>query len=279
MKENINSIAIIGLAGRFPKAKNLEEFWQNLRDGVTGRTEFSRTELADRVPPDFLENRDYVPASYMLEDVEWFDAHFFNFTPREAEITDPQHRVLLECAWEALETANIVPDRFDGAIGVFAGADLNTYLLFNLADRKPLDTQNYFEMSVANDKDYLATKISYKLNLTGPSLTVQSACSTSLVAVHLACQNLLDYQCDLALAGGVSITVPQERGYLYQEGGALSADGYCRAFDVVPVLPPKAVARTPFTNFGAASEPKNFASSTASSMITPAGASPEMRSS
>lgn len=231
MKENINSIAIIGLAGRFPKAKNLEEFWQNLRDGVTGRTEFSRTELADRVPPDFLENRDYVPASYMLEDVEWFDAHFFNFTPREAEITDPQHRVLLECAWEALETANIVPDRFDGAIGVFAGADLNTYLLFNLADRKPLDTQNYFEMSVANDKDYLATKISYKLNLTGPSLTVQSACSTSLVAVHLACQNLLDYQCDLALAGGVSITVPQERGYLYQEGGALSADGYCRAFD------------------------------------------------
>ncbi|MGD2184364.1 SDR family NAD(P)-dependent oxidoreductase [Lusitaniella coriacea] len=231
MEENLNSIAIVGLAGRFPKAKNLEEFWQNLRDGVTGRTEFSRDELADRVEPDLLKNRDYVPASYMLDDVEWFDAPFFNFTPREAEITDPQHRVLLECAWEALENANVVPDRFDGAIGVFAGADLNTYLLFNLAESKPLDTQNYFEMSVANDKDYLATKISYKLNLTGPSLTVQSACSTSLVAVHLACQNLLDYQCDLALAGGVSITVPQERGYLYQEGGALSSDGYCRAFD------------------------------------------------
>ncbi|MEC4891807.1 MAG: beta-ketoacyl synthase N-terminal-like domain-containing protein [Oscillatoria sp. PMC 1051.18] len=231
MEENLNSIAIVGLAGRFPKAKNLEEFWQNLRDGLTGRTEFSRQELIDRVEPDLLNHRDYVPTSYMLDDIEWFDAPFFNFTPREAEITDPQHRVLLECAWEALETANVVPDRFDGAIGVFAGADLNTYLLFNLADRKPLNTQNYFEMSVANDKDYLATKISYKLNLTGPSLTVQSACSTSLVAVHLACQNLLDYQCDLALAGGVSITVPQERGYLYQEGGALSSDGYCRAFD------------------------------------------------
>ena len=231
MEEHLNSIAIVGLAGRFPKAKNLEQFWQNLRDGVTGRTEFSRDNLAERVDAALLDNNDYVSANYILDDVEWFDAPFFNFTPREAEITDPQHRVLLECAWEALETANVVPDRFEGAIGVFAGADLNTYLLFNLADRKPLDAQNYFEMSVANDKDYLATKVSYKLNLTGPSITVQSACSTSLVAVHLACQNLLDYQCDLALAGGVSITVPQERGYLYQEGGALSADGYCRAFD------------------------------------------------
>ncbi len=231
MEDNLNSIAIVGLSGRFPQAKNLEEFWQNLQDGITGRTEFSRDELTGRVEPDLLNNGDYVRASYMLDDVEWFDASFFNFTPREAEITDPQHRVILECAVEALESANVVPDRFDGSIGVFAGADLNTYLLFNLADRKPLDTENYFEMCVANDKDYLATKISYKLNLTGPSLTVQTACSTSLVAVHLACQNLLDYQCDLALAGGVSITLPQERGYLYQEGGALSSDGYCRAFD------------------------------------------------
>ena len=231
MEEHLNSIAIVGLAGRFPKAKNLEQFWQNLRDGITGRTEFSRDNLAEGVDPALLDNNDYVSANYILDDIEWFDAPFFNFTPREAEITDPQHRVLLECAWEALETANVVPDRFEGAIGVFAGANLNTYLLFNLADRQPLDAQNYFEMSVANDKDYLATKVSYKLNLTGPSITVQSACSTSLVAVHLACQNLLDYQCDLALAGGVSITVPQERGYLYQEGGALSADGYCRAFD------------------------------------------------
>src|SRR5205085_3280666 len=144
----------------------------------------------------------------------------------------PQHRRFRECAWEAIENAGYDPDKYAGSIGVFGGASMSTYLLFNFSlNPRLLKSFGAFQVTVGNDKDYLATRVSYKLNLRGPSINVQTACSTSLVAVSLACQSLLDYQCDIALAGGVSIRVPQKSGYVYEEGGILSPDGHCRAFD------------------------------------------------
>ncbi len=168
----------------------------------------------------------------MLEGVELFDAAFFGYSPREAELLDPQQRIFLECAWQALEHAGYNPLVYPGLIGVFAGSSLNTYLLRNLASQQGRGTiPDLFQLIMGNDKDFLPTRVSYKLNLRGPSFSVQSACSTSLVATHLACQSLLSYQCDMALAGGISITVPQHQGYLAQEGGILSPDGHCRTFD------------------------------------------------
>ena len=153
----------------------------------------------------------------MLEGVELFDAAFFGFSPREAAVLDPQHRIFLECAWEALETSGHDPERFEGPIGVYAGAGMSGYLLFNLlAGRRFPPTAEAFQILIGNDKDYLTTRVSYKLNLKGPSVAVQTACSTSLVAVHLACQSLLTYQCDMALAGGISVRVPQKAGHFYQ---------------------------------------------------------------
>ncbi|PYJ60495.1 MAG: hypothetical protein DME24_09155, partial [Verrucomicrobia bacterium] len=228
------SIAIIGLAGRFPGAKNLAEFWRNLREGVESVSFFQDEELQasllDGPPP--KDNPNFVKARAVLEDADRFDAAFFNVNPKEAEIMDPQHRVFLETAWEALENAGHNPDTFGGLIGLFAGSSMNTYLLSNLIPHRDLiGLVGGFQIMLASDKDYLPTRVSYKLNLRGPSLTVQTACSTSLVAVCLACQNLLNYQCDMALAGGVSITFPQKKGLLYQEGGIISPDGHCRAFD------------------------------------------------
>ena len=228
------SIAIIGLAGRFPGAKNLAEFWRNLHDGVESVSFFQDEELQasllDGPPP--KDNPNFVKARAVLEDADRFDAAFFNVNPKEAEIMDPQHRVFLETAWEALENAGHNPDTFGGLIGLFAGSSMNTYLLSNLIPHRDLiGLVGGFQIMLASDKDYLPTRVSYKLNLRGPSLTVQTACSTSLVAVCLACQNLLNYQCDMALAGGVSITFPQKKGLLYQEGGIISPDGHCRAFD------------------------------------------------
>jgi amino acid adenylation domain-containing protein/thioester reductase-like protein len=226
-------VAIIGLAGRFPGAKNINDFWQNLKNGVESISFFSDEEL-DPLAVDLasLNHLNFVKAGAVLDGVELFDATFFDYSPREAEITDPQHRLFLECAWEALENAGYDSDKYDGAIGVFAGASMSTYLLFNLAiNPRLLKSFGSFQVTVGNDKDYLATRVSYKLNLRGPSINVQTACSTSLVAVSLACQSLLDYQCDIALAGGVSVRVPQKSGYVYEEGGILSPDGHCRAFD------------------------------------------------
>ena len=161
-----------------------------------------------------------------------FDGPFFGFNPHEAEITDPQHRLFLECAWEAMEAAGYDPSRYTGRCGVYAGAGLNTYLLSNLMSHVNFeDSADIFRILIGNDKDHLTTRVSYKLNLKGPSFTVQTACSTSLVAIHLACQSLLNYHCDLALAGGVRITVPQKMGYQYQVGGINSPDGHCRPFD------------------------------------------------
>ncbi|MBD2677472.1 MULTISPECIES: type I polyketide synthase [Nostoc] len=229
---NGSEIAIIGLAGRFPGAKNLEEFWHNLQNGVESISFFSDEELlAAGVDPALITNPNYVKANAVLEDAELFDAAFFGFNPRDAEMTDPQHRIFLECAWEALENAGYNSETYNGSIGVFAGSNLSGYLLniyFNQNIRNSIDEH---QLTIAADKDYLATRTSYKLNLTGPSYAVQTACSSSLVAVHLACQSLLNGECDIALVGGVSVNASRKAGYLYKEGGIKSPDGHCRAFD------------------------------------------------
>ncbi len=231
-QEAVEEIAIIGMAGRFPGARNIDAFWRNLREGVESVSFFSAEDLeAAGVEASLLRQPNYVRAKAVLDDVDLFDASFFGFNPREAEITDPQHRFFLECAWEALEHAGYNSDAYDGSIAVFAGASWSNYLLNLLSGSKTLDFVDSFRMLLGNDKDHLPTWTSYKLNLRGPSVNVQTACSTSLVAVHLACQSLLNYQCDMALAGGVTISVPQKSGYLYEEGGINSPDGHCRAFD------------------------------------------------
>jgi acyl transferase domain-containing protein len=226
-------IAIIGMFGRFPGAENLAQYWENLVRGVEAITFFSDEELtAAGVDPSLLRNPRYVRARGVLRDAELFDAGFFGFSPREAEIMDPQHRVFLEAAWGALESAGYAPGVQALNVGVYAGASLNSYLIASLmTNPEVMLAAGAYQAMLANDKDFLATRVSYKLNLRGPSLTVQTACSTSLVAVQLACQALLAGQCDVALAGGVSINVPRVTGYLYEPGMILSPDGHCRAFD------------------------------------------------
>jgi acyl transferase domain-containing protein/thioesterase domain-containing protein/acyl carrier protein len=227
-------IAIVGMAGRFPGARSTAEFWQNLRDGVESIRDLTESELlAAGASPEDLTNPDYVRRAAILDGVQLFDASFFGFSPRDAAIMDPQHRHFLECAWEALEDAAHPPQHFAGSIGVFAGSGLNTYLIYNLlANRRLVDSAGLFQLKqTGNDKDVLATRVSYQFDLRGPSINVQTACSTSLVAVHLACQSLLNFECDMALAGGVTIEIPHGLGYVYREGEILSRDGHCRSFD------------------------------------------------
>ena len=226
-------LAIIGLAGRFPGAPDAPSLWRNLVAGREGITFFTAEELiAAGVDPDLVARPDYVKAKGILGGVDLFDAAFFGLNPREVELMDPQHRVFLECSWEALEDAGWDADRFPGRIGVYAGLSMNTYLLMNLLSHLELEASaDTLQASLGNDKDPLTARVSYKLNLTGPSITIQSASSTSLVAVHSACQALLNRDCDMAIAGGVSIHLPERSGYLYQEGGTVSRDGHCRAFD------------------------------------------------
>lgn len=229
-----DDIAVVGMAGRFPGASSVAAFWQNLCAGVEAITFFTDEELlAAGVDRQQLANPDYVKAGSLLADIEQFDADFFGFPRREAELLDPQVRLFLECAWEALEAAGCAPEQYNGHIGVYAGSGLNAYL--DDADfsheTAELSAATIYQAMTANGKDYLATRLSYKLNLTGPSITVQTACSTSLVAVHLAVQALRNGECDLALAGGVTVNTYQGAGYLYQEGMILSPDGHCRAFD------------------------------------------------
>lgn len=230
-----SEIAIISMSGRFPGANDLNTFWENLRSGVESISFFGDPELeSSGIDPAMLNNPRYVKAGAVLEGVELFDASFFGFSAREAEIIDPQHRLFLECASEAIESAGYNTETYKGSVGVYAGVSMNTYLLFNiLPNQKLLESVNIFQIGLGNDKDFLPTRISYKLNLNGPSVNVQTACSTSLVAIHLACQSLLNGECDMALAGGVSVRVPQKTGYLYQEGGIASPDGHCRAFDAL----------------------------------------------
>lgn len=235
-KDADEPIAIVGMAGRFPGAISIAEFWKNVREGRESVTFFKDEEVPGAPPPG--SDLKFIKARGVLERCEWFDATLFGMTPREAELTDPQHRVFLESAWEALEHAGCDPSRFAGAIGVFAAASMNTYLLHNaLKDRAAAEEfVRAFQVSgyqtlMGNDKDYVATRVAYKLNLRGPSMTVQTACSSSLVAICQACESLRTGMSDLALAGGVSISFPQERGYVYVDGSIASSDGHCRPFD------------------------------------------------
>ena len=229
-----SAIAIVGMAGRFPGARNVAQFWQNLKNGVESIRPFTDSELlASGVSADELAQPEYVRSGVVLEDLDKFDAAFFGFSPKDASIMDPQHRIFLECAWEALEDAGHLPEEFEGSVGVYAGSGMNSYMIYNLLTNPRLvaSAGMFLIRQTGNDKDVLATRVSYELNLRGPSVSVQTACSTSLVAVHLACQSLLNQECDMALAGGVTIEFPHGRGYLYREGEILSRDGHCRSFD------------------------------------------------
>ncbi|WP_209428700.1 type I polyketide synthase [Pectobacterium betavasculorum] len=230
---NGNEVAIIGMSGRFPGAPNLAAFWQNLCHGEESITYFDDATLrASGVAEKQLADRDYVRSGFCLDGISQFDAEFFQLTPREAQILDPQQRLFLECCWHALEHAGHVPERYDGRIGVYAGVFSSSYLL-NIYSQPGL-IASLGEMAVrhGNEKDYLTTRLSYKLNLRGPSIAIQTSCSTSLVAVHTAVQSLLAGECDMAISGGVSVLADQETGYLWQTGGLLSPDGHCRPFDV-----------------------------------------------
>lgn len=226
-------IAIIGMACRLPGADDPEQFWVNLREGVESLTRYSPEQLAERgVDREVIENPAYVPASGEPSDVPGFDAAFFGYSAREAQLMDPQHRYFLECATSALQDAGCDPQRYPGLIGVFAGSSMNAYLPLNLMSR-PEITGMFGDQQImlGNDKEFLPLRASYKLGLTGPSVAIQASCSTSLTAVHFACQSILSGECDVALAGGASLRLPHGVGYLYQEGGTFSPDGHVRTFD------------------------------------------------
>jgi amino acid adenylation domain-containing protein len=234
----LEGVAIIGVAGRFPKAQNVAEFWKNQINGIESISRFRVEDLEPQNATEVANSNNYVLARSVLEDVELFDAEFFGIYPREAELMDPQQRLFLEVCWQAFEDAGYNPFSCTGAVGVYAGCSPETYFLSRLCSDPAFirkftggyQVSNYAEM-LGNSRDFLATKVSYKFNLRGPSFTMLAACSTSLLAVTQACQSLLTYQSDMALAGGASITFPQKRASLYQDGGMISPDGHCRAFD------------------------------------------------
>lgn len=228
-------IAIVGLSGRFPNADNLKTFWNRCCQSKGSITFFSKEELptTDLLKRHIQSSR-CVNARGILNEIEWFDHDFFQIPFLEAKLTDPQHRLFLECAFEALENGGYCPDTYLGSIGVFAGVSRSTYYLHHLLpNRELIESMGDYLIRIGNEPDFLTTKLSYKLNLKGPSLTIQTACSSSLVAICTACNYLLSYQCDMALAGGASIFVPQNSGYVYQEGMIFSPDGYCRPFDAL----------------------------------------------
>lgn len=229
----VEPIAIVGMSGRFPGARTIEEFWQNLVAGVDSIRLYTREEqLALGVPPEVVDHPDFVRAAAPVDDHDMFDASFFGLNRREAEIRDPQHRLFLECAYEALESAGYDPYRHAGDIGVYAGVGVNDYRIENIqSNRELIARSGSLAVSVNTNPDYLATLASYKLNLRGPSLTVHTACSTALVVIHLACEALRNGECDVALAGASSMELPHHRGYTYRDGGVMSRDGHCRAFD------------------------------------------------
>ncbi|MFB6719450.1 type I polyketide synthase [Kribbella sp. NPDC056345] len=230
-----SALAVVGMAGRFPGAPDLDTFWANLVAGAESVTVGTADELAEAgLPKAVYAHPDYVAAKGRLPGSDLFDAGFFGFNAHEAQMTDPQHRLFLETAWHALEDAAQDPARFAGRIGVYAGQSMNTYLLYNtLHDDSivPSFYLDYMPMMISANDDFLATRVAYKLDLTGPAMTLQTACSSSLVAIHQAGQALLSGDCDMALAGGVSLIVPESFGHIYREGAGVSPDGHCRAFD------------------------------------------------
>ncbi|HEU0300785.1 MAG TPA: beta-ketoacyl synthase N-terminal-like domain-containing protein [Longimicrobium sp.] len=227
------AVAVIGMAGRFPRAANIDEFWANLRDGVEGTTVFTDDELrAGGVPEEHINNPRYVKSRAALQDVDRFDPTFWNFTVKQAQMMDPQQRLFLEASWEALESAGYDPVTYEGSIGVYAGASMPTYMLYYLLkDPQLLAGTSAWTRMLFTNNDFLTTHVSYRMQLRGPSMNIQTACSTSLVAVHQAVQSLLNGECSIALAGGASIWTPGTRGYMYEEGHIMSPDGHCRAFD------------------------------------------------
>ncbi len=228
-----SDIAIVGMACRFPGARNPHEFWQNIRDGKESLTELTEEELvAAGVPQEVITDPHYVKSCMPLENMEMFDAAFFGLSPLDARIMDPQHRHFLEVCWEAFEDSGTDPDRFDGSIAVYAGSGHNAYMPYNLLTNPELINEHglFLVRHTGNDKDFLATRASYCFNLKGPSVTVQTACSTSLVAVHMSVQSLLNNECDMAVAGGVTIELPHRQGYLFRDREILSPDGHCRPF-------------------------------------------------
>jgi phthiocerol/phenolphthiocerol synthesis type-I polyketide synthase E len=227
------NVAIVGMSGRFPGAGSVTDFWRNLCDGVESISRLSDADLdAAGVAPQRRFDSRYVRRAAVLDGVEFFDAGLFEMSAREAQITDPQHRLFLECAWQALEDAGCDPNRYPNEIGIFAGAGRNSYFLRNVSGDETLrDTLDDYQIIIGSEDDYLVTRVAFKLNLRGPAVTVQTACSTSLVAVHLACKSLLSGECQMALAGGVSVQVPQKAGYLYKDSGMYSPDGHTRPFD------------------------------------------------
>lgn len=227
-----SGIAVIGMAGRFPGARSLDEFWRNIRNGKLTLRTFTDAELeAVGVSEAELRHPHYVKVGAYIDHIDQFDAGSFDFSPREAEITSPQQRILLECAYHALEDAGVCPDKYQGNIGVFTGVGVSSYFFQNLMSHPQIARELGRKMvQFGNDITFSATQLSYKLNLTGPSINIATACSTSIVAIHLACRSLTDYECDIALAGASQISVNHDRGYMYHEGGILSRDGRCRAF-------------------------------------------------
>ncbi len=224
-----NKIAIIGMSGRFPGAQNIDLFWKNLCEGKESIATLSEEDLLRNGEP---QNKSYIRKRGTLKNIEEFDADFFSIPHAEAELMDPQHRFFLECCWEGLENAGYDPDRFAGKIGVFAGVSRSTYFLNHLYSNSNISpSAKEYLCRVGNENDFLATRVSYKLNLKGPSLSIQTACSSSLASVCTACTYLLSHQCDIALAGGASIFCPQESGYMYQKEMIFSSDGHCRPFD------------------------------------------------
>ncbi|MGB6563171.1 MAG: polyketide synthase, partial [Candidatus Binataceae bacterium] len=231
--EMSNAIAIIAMQCRVPGASDVHAFWRNLQAGTESITFFSDDELREAgVPKILLDNPRYVKAKPCIDGLDLFDAEFFGINAREAALMDPQHRIFLEAAYQALEIAGYDTRRWQGLTGVFASVNMRRYLLANLsAHPNTLGLGGLFEAIMTNDKDYLAPRLAYHLNLRGPSLMVQTACSGSLVAVIEACKSLANFECDMALAGGVSLLLPHRAGYMHQEGGLFSPDGHVRPYD------------------------------------------------
>jgi amino acid adenylation domain-containing protein len=231
-KTGNSDIAVIGMAGRFPGANTIDEFWSMLTEGRETISFFNSADIDPSIPAVVKNDPSYVKARGIIDKADEFDAEFFGFNPRAAEIMDPQQRVFLEIAWEALENSGYLPQKYTGSVGVFAGTGYNTYFTNNvLAHPELVDKTGHFQVRLLNEKDYIATRTAYQLNLTGPAVAVYSACSTSLLAIAEAVSSIRDGQCDVALAGAASITSPLKSGHVYEEGSIMSSDGHCRPFD------------------------------------------------